>query len=295
LNSYAAEPDTGSIIQEEFTVSDEIYYNSWKENRDIILEYNQVSLEDANVVNVLGLAIDNLTRDQSIVKVMNMIDSRGLYHVIFLNPYKIQRIKFNSDLKLIYSKASLYLTNGAGIQWAAKELGSSIKERIPILSFMMDIVRIAEIKEYTIFFVGAKPEIVEKTFFNIRKSFPKIRIVGRHGGYFNAAREKAIIEAIQKSEPDIIFIGMGFPKEDHWIYKLRSELKHGVIIGVGGSFDIISGAIKKAPPFFMTKGLDWFYRIITRPWRIGRFFMLMMFFINVIFRRIFRKKNIRRK
>jgi N-acetylglucosaminyldiphosphoundecaprenol N-acetyl-beta-D-mannosaminyltransferase len=272
-------------------VSDEIYYDSYKENRDIILEYNQVSLEDASVVNVLGIAIDNLTREQSIVKVMNMIDSKGLYHVIFLNPYKIQRIKFNSDLRLIYSKASLYLTNGAGIQWAAKKMGSSIKERIPILSFLMDIVRIAEIKEYTIFLVGAKPEIVEKTFFNIRKSFPKTRIVGRHGGYFSATREEAIIEAIQKSEPDIIFVGLGFPKEEQWIYKLRSELNHGVIIGVGGSFDIISGAIRKAPPSFMTRGLDWFYRIITRPWRIGRFFMVMLFFSNVIFRKMFKKKS----
>jgi N-acetylglucosaminyldiphosphoundecaprenol N-acetyl-beta-D-mannosaminyltransferase len=270
-------------------VSDEIYYDSWKENRDIILEYNQVKLDDAGIVNVLGLAVDNLTRDQSIVKVMNMIDNKIISHVIFLNPYKIQKIKFNSDLRLIYSKASMYLTNGAGIQWAAKMLGSIIKERIPILSFMMDLIRIAEIKEYTIFLVGGKPETVERAFSNIRKSFPKIRIVGRHGGYFSAAREEAIIEAIQKSEPDIIFVGLGFPKEDQWIYKLKGELKRGVIIGVGGSIDIISGVIKKAPPFFMTRGLDWFYRIITRPWRIGRLFMLAIFAINVIFKRFFKK------
>ena len=270
-------------------MSDEIYYDSWKENRDIILEYNQVKLDDAGIVNVLGLAVDNLTRDQSIVKVMNMIDNKIISHVIFLNPYKIQKIKFNSDLRLIYSKASMYLTNGAGIQWAAKMLGSIIKERIPILSFMMDLIRIAEIKEYTIFLVGGKPETVERAFSNIRKSFPKIRIVGRHGGYFSAAREEAIIEAIQKSEPDIIFVGLGFPKEDQWIYKLKGELKRGVIIGVGGSIDIISGVIKKAPPFFMTRGLDWFYRIITRPWRIGRLFMLAIFAINVIFKRFFKK------
>lgn len=270
-------------------MSDEIYYDSWKENRDIILEYNQVKLDDAGIVNVLGLAVDNLTRDQSIVKVMNMIDNKIISHVIFLNPYKIQKIKFNSDLRLIYSKASMYLTNGAGIQWAAKMLGSIIKERIPILSFMMDLIRIAEIKEYTIFLVGGKPETVERAFSNIRKSFPKIRIVGRHGGYFSSVREEAIIEAIQKSEPDIIFVGLGFPKEDQWIYKLKGELKRGVIIGVGGSIDIISGVIKKAPPFFMTRGLDWFYRIITRPWRIGRLFMLAIFAINVIIKRFFKK------
>ncbi len=271
-------------------MGDEIYYDSWKENRDIILEYNQVKLDDVNIVNILGLAIDNVTRNQSIVKVMNMIDSRGLYHILFLNPYKIQKIKFNSDIRLIYSKANMYLTTGAGIQWAAEMQGSSIKERIPVLSFMMDLIRIAEIKEHTIFLVGGKPEIVERAFSNIRKSFPKIRIVGRHGGYFSKEREKSIIEAIQKSEPDIIFIGLGFPKEDEWIYMLKSELKHGVIISVGGSFDIISGVIRKAPPFFMTRGLDWLYRIITRPWRIGRLIMVAIFFVTVIWKRLVRKK-----
>ncbi len=85
-------------------------------------------------------------------------------------------------------------------------------------------------------------------------------------------------------------MGLGFPKEDEWIYKLKNELKHGVIISVGGSIDIMSGIIKKAPPYFMTRGLDWFYRIITRPWRIGRFFMVMMFFANVIFKKLLKKK-----
>ena len=169
-------------------------------------------------------------------------------------------------------------------------LGDPLKERIPILSFIMDLVRIAEIKEYTIFLVGGKSEIVERAFFNIRKSFPKIRIVGRHGGFFNTTREEAIIEAIQKSEPDIIFVGLGFPKEEQWIYKLKSELKHGVIIGVGGSLDVISGVIKKAPSFFMVRGLDWFYRIISRLWRIWRFLLILLFYINVVLKRIFRRK-----
>ena len=271
-------------------MGDEIYYDSWKENRDIILEYNQVNLDDSNIVNILGLAVDNLTRDQSIVKVMSMIDSRGLNHIIFLNPYKIIKIKFTTDLMVIYNKASMYLTSGAGIRWAARMLHSEIKERIPILSFMMDLIRISEIKEYTIFLVGGKPDIVERAFSNIRKSFPKIRIVGRHGGFFTPSREQAIIEAIQKSEPDIIFVGLGFPKEEHWIYKLKSELKHGVIIGVGGSIDIISGVIKKAPPYFMTRGLDWFYRIITRPWRLGRIFLLFLFFIFILLKKIFKRR-----
>ena len=153
----------------------------------------------------------------------------------------------------------------------------------------MDIVRIAELKEYSIFLVGGKPEIVEKAFFNIRKSFPKIRIVGRHGGYFSPEREKSVVEAMRKSEANIIFVGLGFPREEQWIYKIRKEFANTVIISVGGNIDIISGEVKKAPAFFMHRGLEWFYRIITRPWRYGRLIRIAMFFLQILSKRFFSK------
>jgi N-acetylglucosaminyldiphosphoundecaprenol N-acetyl-beta-D-mannosaminyltransferase len=263
------------------------YYDSWKEERDVILEYNQVTFDDVNVVNVLGMGIDNVTRAQAVVKVMRMIEGGGVHHVIALNPYKLHRYIYNQDLNLISSKASMRIVTGAGLQWAARMCRSSIKERIPLMSFIMDLVRISEIKEYSIFLVGARPEIVEHAFTNIRKSFPKIRIVGRHGGYFNPEREKSVVEAMRKSNANIVFIGMGFPKEDKWINTYKNEFRNTVFIGVDGCIDIISGEIKKAPPFFMDRGLDWFYRIITKPWRIGRLFRLLLFCTQVIYKRIF--------
>jgi len=179
---------------------DSHYYNSYKEERDIILEYNQISLEDASIVNILNVGIDNLTRQQAVYRVIKMIEDKGVHHVITLNPYKLARIKANNDLRLISDKADMHLASGAGLQWAAKLLKNPLKERVAILSFLMEIIRLAEIKEYSIFLVGGKPETAERAFFNIKKSFPNIRIVGRHGGYFNAEREKSVIEAIRKSE-----------------------------------------------------------------------------------------------
>jgi N-acetylglucosaminyldiphosphoundecaprenol N-acetyl-beta-D-mannosaminyltransferase len=114
--------------------------------------------------------------------------------------------------------------------------------------------------------------------------------VGRHGGYFDADREKSVIEAIRKSEANIVFVGLGFPKEDKWINTIRHEFKNTVFISVGGSFDTISGEIRKAPNYFMENGLDWFYRIITKPWRYLRLLRLALFFLSVIFRRLFKRK-----
>src|SRR4030042_1272699 len=183
-----------------------VYYDSYKEERDLILEYNQVDLSDAKITNIMGIGVDNITRQQAVVRVMEMIKSGGVYHVISLNPYKIVRFRGNADLRVIPGTADMHLASGAGIQWAGRVLKTPIKERIPTLSFMMDIVRIAEIKEFSIFLVGGKPEIVERTFFNIRKSFPKIRIVGRHGGAFNAERGKSVIQAMGKTHANIVFV-----------------------------------------------------------------------------------------
>lgn len=268
---------------------DSSFYNSYREERDLILEYNQVSLSDAGIVNIIDIGIDNLTRQQAVYKTVKMIEEKGVHHIITLNPYKLHRIKTNNDLRLISQKADMHLASGAGLEWAARFLKSPLKERIGVLSFMMEIIRLAEIKEYTIFLVGGKPEVAERAFFNIKKSFPNIRIVGRHGGYFDTEREKSVIEAIRKSEANIVFVGLGFPKEDKWIHKIKNEFRNTVFISVGGSLDTISGEKRKAPPYFMEKGLDWFYRIITRPWRVGRLFRLLLFFLNVIFRRLINK------
>ena len=269
-------------------IFDEMYYDSYKEERDLILEYNQVSLDDANVVNILGLGIDNITGSQAVVRVLNMIKDGGVYHIVPINPYKLMRTRVSNDLNALINKADIHLPSGGGLMWAAKRLKKPLKEKVLLLSFMMDIVRIAEMKEYPIFIVGGKPEIAEMTFFNIKKSFPKIRIVGRHGGYFNKEREEAVIEAMRKSEARIFFIGLGFPKEDRWIQKIRKEFHNGVFISVGGSMDVIAG-IKKAPAYFMERGLDWFYRTISKPWRVARLFWTLLFFIKVTVKGFFAK------
>jgi len=268
---------------------EDVYYESYKEERDLVLEYNQVDLSTIRMTNILGIGLDNLNRVQAIAKVMNMIKDGGVKHVMPMNPYKLHRIKTNNDLRMITNKADMLLPSGAGLQWSSNMLKTPLQTTISTLSFMMDLIRISEIKEYTIFFVGAKPEIVEKACFNIKKSFPKVRIVGRHGGYFNQDREQSVIEAMRKSEANIIFVGLGFPKETKWIYSKKNQFKNTVFVEVGGSIDIISGEIKKAPAYFMEKNSDWFYRILARPWKISRFLRTGLFFMQVVWNRIVMK------
>jgi N-acetylglucosaminyldiphosphoundecaprenol N-acetyl-beta-D-mannosaminyltransferase len=269
---------------------DDVYYDSWKEDRDLILEYNGIDLTDAGVSNILGIGVDNVSRSQAILKLSRMIEEGGVHHVIPVNPYKLIRFRSNKELNLIYSASDMKLASGAGVLWASKKVGFPLRERVDVLSFLMELVRLAEIKEYSIFIVGGRPEVAEQAFFNIKKSFPKIRIVGRHGGFFNSDREISIVEAMRKSQANIIIVGLGFPYEDRWITKNREMFKNAVFISVGGALDIISGVNRKAPAFFAERGLDWLYRIITRPWRYGRLLRVVFFDIRLFFYGLFRKK-----
>jgi N-acetylglucosaminyldiphosphoundecaprenol N-acetyl-beta-D-mannosaminyltransferase len=270
--------------------NDDVYYDSWKEDRDLILEYNGIDLNDAGVSNILGAGVDNVTRSQAIVKVIKMVEDGGVHHIIPVNPYKLVRYRANRDLNIIYSRASMKIASGAGVVWASKMVGFPLKGRVDMLSFLMELIRLSEIKEYTIFLVGGRPEVAEQTFFNIRKSFPKIRIVGRHGGYFNEERELSVVEAIRKSQANIVLVGLGFPREDRWINKVRNNFKNTIFISVGGSLDVISGDNRKAPPFFAERGLEWFFRIITRPWRYGRILRVFFFDLHLLFYRIFKRR-----
>ena len=267
-----------------------VYYDSYKEDRDIILEYNQINLKEATVSNLLGMGIDNLTCMQAVAKTVKMAEEGGVHHIIPLNPYSFLRYRSNRELKTIYNKSSMKFAAEAGIQWSARMVKFPIRERIPFVHYMMELIRISEIKEISIFIVGGKPETAERAFANIRKSFPNIRIVGRHGGFFSPEREKSVVEAIRKSEANIIFVGMGFPKEDRWITKFSKEFKNAVFISAGGAIDIISGENRKAPEYFTERGLVWFYRILTKPWRAGRMLRIILFFIHTIFYRLFKSR-----
>jgi N-acetylglucosaminyldiphosphoundecaprenol N-acetyl-beta-D-mannosaminyltransferase len=142
-----------------------------------------------------------------------------------------------------------------------------------------------------IFFLGGRPSVTEGSYFNLKKSFPEMKVVGRHTGYFDNNREKAVLQAIRKTSPKVLLVGLGYPKELEWIRRNQKQLENMVVIGVGGSFDIMSGKAKKAPDFFQNRGLTWLYRIITRPYRLLAWWRMFLFYLFTLFFHLFKKPN----
>lgn len=258
----------------------DITHSSSKEERDFILEYKSIDLKSLGKISLSGIGFDNVTIDESIAKVISFIEKKESYeHILFLDPIKFMYMRKGAKLFRITEKASMILAEGAGLGWAAKRIGNPLKERISVIGFMMDMIRMAEKKNFTIFLLGSKETMIEKVFFNLMRHFPELRIVGRHSGHMNPQRELMVKEAIRKTSPDIIFLGLDFPLQEIWIENNTGYLGKSIVVGVGGAFDVLSGKTKKAPDYFQLKGLTWLWRIISKPYRINRVIKLIHFCI----------------
>ena len=261
----------------------EITHNSSKEERDYVLEYQKIDISQKERVSILGVDIDNLTRDEAIAHILDFHKKKeSFHHILFVDPIKLMVMRPGKKLNRIARKASLVLAEGGGIEWAASKLGFQLKERISIISLLMDLIRYSEKKELTLFFLGSKEDIIERLFFNLIRHFPEIRIVGRHSGYLHDARELMVKEAIRKTNPDVIIIGMDFPRQEVWIENNTGYFGKSIVIGVWGNLDTLSGQIKKAPDYFQLRGLTWLWRILARPYRFDKLYNMFQYYTTIL-------------
>lgn len=270
----------------------DITHISPKDERDLLLEYSKINVHNLTKVNLCGIEFDNVNIDEAVAAIKYFIDKKDhFHHILLLDPVKLIYFMPGKKFSYIAEKADMILAEGAGIAWASNTMNKPLKERIPAIGLMMDIFRMAEIKNYTIFLYGSKDEIIERVYFILTRHFPKIRIVGRHAGHLKPQRELMVKESIRKTSPDIIFIAKNFLEQEKWIEENAEYLGNSVVIGVNGSFDILSGRVKKAPDYFKTKGLIWLWRIFVKPWRIVRLVNLVHFFLLVIYNSFKNKKD----
>ncbi len=248
----------------------------------LVMKIPQKTEEEVEFFNI---RISNRPKQENLSIVENFIKDRNKTHlVVTLNGEMASKAFNDKEFFEILKTADLVIPDGIGIVWGARKFGKRIIYRIPGIEFAWDLLKIAEDKGYTIYFLGAKREVLEKALTKIRSSFPNLKISGYHSGYFDKIEEKEIIEEINQNKTDILFAGMGGGKQEKWI-RSHKELKVPVAIGVGGSFDVWSGRVKRAPSLIQKMGLEWLYRMIVQPTRILRMRHIISFIIKVLFKR----------
>ena len=238
--------------------------------------------------NILGVKV-NVTTYSKLKKLIDEdIKTDKKKMIIAINPEKILKARKDKKLQNMLNNADYTIPDGIGVIYASKLKKGNIKSRITGIDCMEMLCSLASEKKYKIFMYGAKKEIINKAKDNIEKKYPGINIVGTIDGY--ETDNDKIIKEINATKPNIIFVALGSPKQENWILNNIDKLNCNIYQGVGGSFDVFSGAIKRAPKQMQKMGLEWLYRLYKEPKRIFRQLNLIKFIVLVIF---YRKKDIK--
>ncbi len=236
-------------------------------------------------INILGVPIDNVTMDEAIMRISQFVASAQTHTVFTPNPEIIMLAKENERLMGILKNASLVVPDGIGVVIASKiQKGSTLKERVAGYDLVQNTMKQAVGKGYKYYFLGSKPEVAKEAAKQMTATYPGLQVVGVRDGYFKPEETLEIIEEINKSKANILLVALGAPKQEVWIDEHKHLLKHvKVLIGVGGSLDVMAGVAKRAPLIFQKAGLEWFYRLIMQPTRITRMMVLPRFMRHIIF------------
>lgn len=229
--------------------------------------------------NILGYKVFNETKENF----LREIDKRDKTIVISGNPEILYSGLENENLnKLFNGKDSIIIPDGVGTVLAAKMVKNPVKEKIAGIEVMKAIIEKCEKEGKGIYLLGAEEEILKLCKENIKKTFPNIKIVGSHNGFFDLNNCNDIIEDIKKSNPWGLFIAMGCPRQENFIVNYIDELNCNFYMPVGGSFDVFAGKVNRAPKWMLSLGLEWLYRVLKEPWRIKRLGVIPKFLLRVL-------------
>ena len=228
-------------------------------------------------VEILGVKVDAVTMVEAVARVENLIAEKKSSMVATANAEMILNATHDAELKKILNAAELVVPDGAGTVWAARHLGKQMPERVAGFDLVQELMKISPARGTKIFLFGAAPGIADKAKLKAEALYPGIKIVGTRNGYFKAEDEPEIISQIKNSRADILLAALGVPKQEKWLFKYKDELKVPVSIGVGGTFDVMAGVVRRAPLWMQKARLEWLFRAMLQPSRAGRLLALPKF------------------
>ncbi|MGP1489080.1 MAG: WecB/TagA/CpsF family glycosyltransferase [Peptoanaerobacter stomatis] len=244
-------------------------------------------------INILGVEVDRVDMKQATENCINAIENNKKLFIVTPNSEIIVNAGENKTLFNIIKSADMVVPDGIGLVIASKMMKKPLKERVTGIDLMESLLKYCNEKGKSIFLLGAKHGIAQKAGEKIKEKYPNIRLAGTYHGYYKgihsgakgSEEEKEVIDMINKSKPDILFVAFGSPKQEYFIDAYKDIIDAKVFIGVGGSLDVYSGTIERAPKFYQEHGLEWLYRLSKEPQRITRMGALPVFLTRVLLKK----------
>ena len=235
-------------------------------------------------IDVMGVQFDNVTMAEALDKAKALLYGQKAAYCVTPNAEIVYEAMHDPDFCALLNGAALVLPDGAGTVLGAKLLGTPLKQKVAGIDFAANLLGVLEESGKTLYLLGGKPGIGELATEKMLEKHPKLQICGIADGYFK--EEAPVIEKINAVNPDVLFVCLGAPKQEKFMYAHKDELHVHLMIGLGGSLDGFAGTVKRAPKWMIRLQLEWLYRLIKEPWRLGRMMRLPKFVLAVLGHRL---------
>lgn len=232
-------------------------------------------------VHILDLPVHPVDMDSALATIDGFIGGRTPRHIVTADASMLVMAQEDADLREIILNADLITPDSVGIVWAARRQGSTLSGRVSGVEIVENLCALSATHGYRIYFLGAAPGVAEKAAERMRSRYPGAQIIGTRDGFFGESEVAGIVEAICVLKPDILCVAMGIPKQEKWIAKHRDKLQVPVMIGVGGTLDVLSGMVRRAPRLMQRAHLEWLWRVLSNPRKINKVLLLPRFVVLV--------------
>ncbi|MBR7179853.1 MAG: WecB/TagA/CpsF family glycosyltransferase [Oscillospiraceae bacterium] len=240
-------------------------------------------------IDVMGVGFDNLTKSEFTAKAEDMLRNKERGYVVTPNAEIVYESIHDDAFRALLNDASMVLPDGAGVVLGAKILGTPIKEKVAGIEFGEEVCKLLAKNNGRLYLLGSKPGIANAAGEKLAQKYPGLVICGTADGYFKD--EKAVIEKINEAKPDVLFVCLGAPKQEKFIKEHFDELDVTLMLGLGGSLDGYAGVAQRAPKWMIDLSLEWLYRLMKEPKRLGRMMRLPKFVAICTGEKLRRKRN----
>lgn len=222
----------------------------------------------SDCIEMMGCRIDNLSMEETLQRVDSFIkEGRPRQHVV-VNVDKLVKASRDQELRRIINECALVNADGMPVVWASRLLGKGLKERVAGIDLFEALMRRSADMGWRVFLLGAKEEVVAAVKAMYENRFPNLMVAGYRNGYWEPGEETLLVERIKASRPDILFVAISSPKKEQFLGRYQAQMNVPFAMGVGGTFDVAAGRVKRAPLWMQNHGLEWFYRFLQEPRRM---------------------------
>lgn len=225
-------------------------------------------------VTLFGVKIGVWSSQEALRRIEELFAQGGTHRFFFVNAHTLNLAYSDPDYRSTLNSADLVLNDGIGVEIAARLFGVRFHENLVGTDFLPQLCSLAQDRHFSLFLLGSKPGLAENAATRLQASFPGLKVVGTHHGYFGQEEEHRVIHAIRQASPDILLVGFGNPLQEKWIVRHQGELGVPLCVGVGAFIDFAAGRMRRAPYWARRARMEWLFRLILEPCRLWRRYVL---------------------